>query len=121
MLHLTRLVTHEVFELADLAFPDACIVGYCLLLHDDYVLGVAELLLKVEHPNKVSDHGDLLLSRCLDSDLLDPVKGVAHNGDEQIHEKKLRNESSKKEEEPDQGSPFACKVVHTELAQSDKI
>ena len=45
VLHLTRLVTDEVFELANLALPDACIVGYCLLLHDDHVLSVTKLLL----------------------------------------------------------------------------
>ena len=95
LLHVTRLMTHKVFQLAYFALPDIGVVRNGLLLHDHNILRILEFFLKVKHPNEISDHGDLLLNSSLDLHFLDAIEGVSHDCDKKVHEEKLSDKSGK--------------------------
>lgn len=73
---------HVALQLTNLAFPDILRISNSLLVDKQNVLVVHERLLKVKHPNEVSDHGNFLLSGSLYLHLLDSVERVAHDGDQ---------------------------------------
>ena len=95
LLHVTRLMTHKVFQLAYFALPDIGVVRNGLLLHDHNILGILEFFLKVKHPDEISDHRDLLLNRSLNLHFLDAIEGVSHDCDEKVHKEELSDESGK--------------------------
>ena len=92
-----------------------------LLLNKCDVLGSAEVLLEVKHPDEVSDHRDLLFGGGLHSELLHTVESVAHDGDQQVHEDQLRDESGKEEEDPNQSAVLLPEVVHAKLSKTDQV
>ena len=89
---------HEILELADLPLPNVLLTCNHLLLHSDDVLAVFELFLKVQNPDEICNHGDLLLCRSLNFEFLNAIKGVTHNRNKQVHENQLDDERAKDEE-----------------------
>ena len=91
------LCLHEILELADLPLPNVLLTCNHLLLHSDDVLAVFELFLKVQNPDEICNHGDLLLCRSLNFEFLNAIKGVTHNRNKQVHENQLDDKRAKDE------------------------
>ena len=120
MLALAETV-HASLELANLAIPNVLVVADHLLLHNKHILLVLELLAHVKHPDEVSDHRDFFLRASLHFHLLDTVKSVAHDGNQEVHEQELSDEGRQDEQNPNEGAIRVAEVLHVELTKSHEV
>lgn len=113
------LVDNGTLNLSNLSFPLVLFATDHHLLHRDDILVLLELFLQVEHPDKISDERNPFASGSLGLHLRDAVEGVAHDGNQKVHEEELGHEGGQEEEHPDDGIVLGPKVLHVEFTEPD--
>ena len=112
---------HMSLQLANLAFPCISVCRQDLLLHDQHVLAIGKLLFHINDPDEVLHHVNLLFGSSLHFHVLNSIESITHDGDQQVHEDNLRNESGQEEEDPRKGAIRPLIVVDIKLSQGYQV